>query len=288
MAKTEKPDLIFLGDSLSLPDGEEVCRELKQNSDLKDVPVVMILSGDQKELEPDLRRTGADGFITRPFDPSEIVGRVRGLFEKDETPPAGEEPKADKDLPSGKDDRPDEREIRETAPEKGEMKSEDALNIVDTSDLVDGPDPSSPATDEEVAHGFDWFLHELRKEAQEDEKADSHVDEKLSPSEDKISVEGAESKKETQIYEIGEHEKGYEEFLRDLKLDLEEPDKKEAPRAGPSAAGAIGRSRFDQLLSDLKDKISERVAQELTKKITPEFLERIIREEMTKLAKESS
>lgn len=281
VAKANKPDLIFLNDSMSILNGEQVLRELKQNKSLKDIPVVMLLSGDKTDKEKELKQIGADAFITKPFNPREILDHVRRLLEKEKTFPSEDERKATKDLPPGEDQKSDEKETQKTAPSVQKEKSEDILDIVATSDLVEGFESS--ASDEEKAHGFDWFMSELKRETQEDEKTNSHPEKKPILSEEKISGKQADLREENKIYEIDEHEKGYEDFLKKLKKEVEETDKVKS-----SATDEFSQSGFDKLFSDLKEKISERVAKEVTKKISPEFLEKIIREEIAKLGKDSS
>lgn len=287
VAKANKPDLIFLNDSMSILNGEQVLRELKQNKSLKDVPVVMLLSGDKTDKEQKLKQIGADAFITKPFNPGDILDHVGRLLETEKTSPfhrilrTEDERKATKDLPPGEDQKSDEKETQKTAPSVQKEKSEDILDIVATSDLVEGFESS--ASDEEKAHGFDWFMSELKRETQEDEKANSHPEKKPILSEEKISGKQADLREENKIYEIDEHEKGFEDFLKELKQEVEETDKVKS-----SATNEFSQSGFDKLFSDLKEKISERVAKEVTKKISPEFLEKIIREEMAKLVKDSS
>ena len=281
VAKANKPDLIFLNDSMSILNGEQVLRELKQNKSLRDVPVVMLLSGDKTDKEKELKQIGADAFITKPFNPREILDHVRRLLEKEKTFPSEDERKATKDLPPGEDQKSDEKETQKTAPSVQKEKSEDILDIVATSDLMESLESS--ASDGEKVHGFDWFMSELKRETQEDEKTNSHPEKKPILSEEKISGKQADLREENKIYEIDEHEKGYEDFLKELKVEVEETDKVKS-----SATDEFSQSGFDKLFADLKEKISERVAKEVTKKISPEFLEKIIREEIAKLGKDSS
>ncbi len=261
VAKANKPDLIFLDDSLSVLNGEQVLIELKQSKTLEDVPVVMLLSRDQTDKVQKLKQIGADAFIAKPFNHREILDHVRRLLEK---------------------------ETQKTASPTHRGNSEDVLDIVETSDLVEEFEPSDPASNREPIHGFDWFMAELKKEAEEHKKANSLPEKKPILSEQKISEEKPDYKKESKIYEIDEHEKGYEDLLSELKQEVKESDKEKSTSVKPSTTEETSRSEFDQLFSDLKEKISERVANEVAKKISPEFLEKIIREELAKLRKDSS
>jgi DNA-binding response OmpR family regulator len=287
VVKTTRPDLVLLNSSLSVVDGEQVCRELRQNEDLKDVPVIMILSVDEKEKERKLKEIGVDSFVNKPFNPKEILEHVKRLLGEEEVASVEKEQKGRQNQAQREDDTSAKAEMKKTDSEKMEFKTEDSLNIVDTSDLVEGLGSSSPTADGDVAHGFDWFLHELKKEAQEG-KEDVPAKERASLSEETVPEEKVEPKEESKVSEINEKEKGYEEFVKDLKLDLGEPHIRQTQQAQPSGKADISASQLDQLFSDLKERIAERVAQEVAEKITPELLEKIIREEMTKVTSNSS
>jgi len=76
VAKTQVPDLILLDLVMPLMDGYEVCRRLKADSTMFDVPVIMLTSkaepGDKvKGLE-----MGAVDYVTKPFDEGELLARV--------------------------------------------------------------------------------------------------------------------------------------------------------------------------------------------------------------------
>jgi len=286
IAKTDKPDFIFLDNSMSVLNGDQVLRELKQNRKLKNVPVIMLLSEDEMERKQELKQVGVDAFIIKPFNPKDILDHVKGLLEKETSLPPEDEIKATEKLPFGEDEKSEEKETEKTAPPKGKKKSEDTLNIVETSELMESFEASDQASDEEEAHGFDWFMYELKKETPKHEKADTHLERKPIVSEQEIPDKKTDQKQESKIYKIDEHEKGYEDFLKDLKRELKEPDKEKSILVKPPATEEVSRSGFDHLISDLKEKISERVAQEVAKKITPEFLENIIREEIAKLEHE--
>src|SRR5438132_6438697 len=79
MVRSELPDLVLL--DILMPDmtGYEVCRRLREDPATRLLPVVMLTSsGDQDKVEA--IEAGADDFIARPFNPSELLSRVRSLL----------------------------------------------------------------------------------------------------------------------------------------------------------------------------------------------------------------
>lgn len=280
VAKAQKPDLIFLDDSLSIVNANQVCEKLKQSESLKDIPVVIYLPVDEKEREQELRRVGADAFISKPFNPKDILDYVKSVFRPEKIFSSEDEQKATEDLPPREDNALPKKETQKASSSIQKEKSKDILNIVETSDLLEEIDPS--ASGERMVHGFDWFMSELKKEAK-GEKKSSHPAKKPI-----ISGKEPGHKKESKIYKIDEDQRGFEDFLKELKQEVEETGAERSTPAKPAISEEINRPEFDQLFSDLKEKISERIAEEVAKKISPEFLERIIREEMSKISKDSS
>jgi len=73
--KREKPDLIILDIMMPKKNGFEVCRELKQSPQYREIPIVILSAKVQKEDKFWGRDAGADDYVTKPFDPLEL-GRV--------------------------------------------------------------------------------------------------------------------------------------------------------------------------------------------------------------------
>jgi len=74
------PDLVVLDYRMGVPDGFEVCREIKSNPRTGHVPV-LILTG-EAQLEQRLRGfdAGADDYLPKPFDARELLARVTALL----------------------------------------------------------------------------------------------------------------------------------------------------------------------------------------------------------------
>lgn len=87
--KNTIPDLFILDIMLPGIDGLEVCRQLRQSTRTKVVPIIM-LTAKSEEFDKVLGlELGADDYITKPFSVRELAARVKALFRRvnSATPP---------------------------------------------------------------------------------------------------------------------------------------------------------------------------------------------------------
>ncbi|CDZ79834.1 Alkaline phosphatase synthesis transcriptional regulatory protein PhoP [Candidatus Rubidus massiliensis] len=82
----EKPDLVILDIMLPGQSGLDVCRKIKSNPELKDIPVI-IISAKSEELDVILGlELGADDYVTKPFSPKVLFSRVRAVLRRGKEP----------------------------------------------------------------------------------------------------------------------------------------------------------------------------------------------------------
>jgi len=81
LAQNHSPDLIIL--DLMLPEisGWDVCRALRKKSD---VPIIMLTARDEVADKIVGLELGADDYVTKPFNPNELVSRVRAVLRRSE------------------------------------------------------------------------------------------------------------------------------------------------------------------------------------------------------------
>lgn len=77
------PDIILLDIGLPGIDGWEVLRRLRHDPGLSTVPVLIVTAHAQPELAAKAEDRGADGFITKPFRPSDLRNEVSALLARD-------------------------------------------------------------------------------------------------------------------------------------------------------------------------------------------------------------
>jgi putative two-component system response regulator len=74
------PDLVLLDVNMPYVDGFEVCRRLKSNPDTRLTPVVLVTALSATDDRVRGIKVGADGFLSKPVDHSELLAHVRSLL----------------------------------------------------------------------------------------------------------------------------------------------------------------------------------------------------------------
>ena len=83
LARRERPDLVISDVSMPRMDGLQFCREIRADSELKTVPILLV-SARQKDTESAVAglRAGADDYLEIPFDSARLVAKVSRLLER--------------------------------------------------------------------------------------------------------------------------------------------------------------------------------------------------------------
>ncbi len=77
-----QPDLIFMDIMMPRLDGYQTCALIKQNSQFRDTPVIMLSSKDGLFDRARGRIVGSDHYITKPFTREELLGAIsQHLFD---------------------------------------------------------------------------------------------------------------------------------------------------------------------------------------------------------------
>ena len=81
-ARKENPDLIILDLMLPKLDGYKVCRLLKFDEKYKHIPILMLTAKTQEKDKIVGMETGADEYITKPFDMDELMEKIKTYLNK--------------------------------------------------------------------------------------------------------------------------------------------------------------------------------------------------------------
>lgn len=77
-------DLIILDVMLPRKDGFEICRTLRRRA--IDTPIIMLTARNQVEDKVSGLKLGADDYLAKPFEPSELLARVEALLRRASSP----------------------------------------------------------------------------------------------------------------------------------------------------------------------------------------------------------
>ena len=79
LARQMIPDLIMLDVYMPDMNGDDVTRILKADKKLKHIPIILI-SATATALDRKAKECGADGHVTKPFEPEELMGTIKKLL----------------------------------------------------------------------------------------------------------------------------------------------------------------------------------------------------------------
>jgi two-component system phosphate regulon response regulator PhoB len=80
--RNERPDLVLLDLMLPDRDGLEICRKIRDDDELKRIPVIMVTAKDTESEVVLGLGVGADDYVTKPFNPQELVARVKAVLRR--------------------------------------------------------------------------------------------------------------------------------------------------------------------------------------------------------------
>jgi two-component system, OmpR family, alkaline phosphatase synthesis response regulator PhoP len=81
-ARKDGPDLIILDLMLPKLDGYKVCRLLKFDERYKHIPILMLTAKTQEKDKLLGKETGADEYMTKPFDIDKLLEKVKSYLSK--------------------------------------------------------------------------------------------------------------------------------------------------------------------------------------------------------------
>lgn len=84
-----QPDLILLDMMLPYIDGYELIKQLRQEKGWYDVPIIALSSLTREEDIVRAFRLGANDYVTKPFQPQELIARINRLIEKEHAQVSG-------------------------------------------------------------------------------------------------------------------------------------------------------------------------------------------------------
>ena len=86
LARTSRPDLILLDIMMPHMDGHQVCQNLKQNPELKDIPIIFLTARSDEQSEVRGLEEGADDFLSKPISIAKLMSRIKAVLRRAREP----------------------------------------------------------------------------------------------------------------------------------------------------------------------------------------------------------
>ena len=82
LIRSERPDLVLLDLMLPGMDGLSICRQMKSDGSLREIPIIIASAkGEESDVVIGLEM-GADDYLAKPFSPRELLARVKAVLRR--------------------------------------------------------------------------------------------------------------------------------------------------------------------------------------------------------------
>ena len=79
--KAELPDIVLLDAEMPEIDGWEACKLIKADPQTSKIPILMCTGHDLSEEPETLTEAGANGYISKPYNPAQMLEKVKAALE---------------------------------------------------------------------------------------------------------------------------------------------------------------------------------------------------------------
>lgn len=80
--RDQKPDLVLLDIVMPKLSGYQVCRKIKDDPEIKEIPVIMLTAKSDASTKFTAKDIGSEGYVTKPFDSEKLVEKINKLINK--------------------------------------------------------------------------------------------------------------------------------------------------------------------------------------------------------------
>ena len=80
--EAQRPDLILLDWMLPEKSGIDICRDIRNSNELRNIPIIMLTARGEEADKIEGLSIGADDYMTKPFSVPELIARIRALLRR--------------------------------------------------------------------------------------------------------------------------------------------------------------------------------------------------------------
>ncbi|MBO9665566.1 MAG: response regulator [Bdellovibrio sp.] len=318
VSKSYKPDIIFADVLLTKRNGYEVSQDIKNDPETANIPVVLMWSGFMEVDESKVTESKADDRLEKPFDADHLRNLVNSLVKKTAENPVSNFlsfPEMPDFEETPQESTPAVEEDVISLDAIPELSEDEALNLSVEGEEFSSVPLTSPRAEEEVDENG-WAHQDLTKfklnlpEAestdfaskfvipQDEELSNAHIEVSGNFEEISFDENGPDLTQQPTIVKpppavppedsfLGKVEKSVKDQM--MQTLTKGPTAKPQPKAAPNAQPKT-QSKMD-MDSEMMEKIVREEAREVIEsicwKVLPEIAERIVREELNKLLRDT-
>ena len=82
LIRKEKPNLVLLDLAIPTINGYELCKRLRKDDALKDIPIIFLTASQTDRIEAKTKGFTADDYLIKPFEPEELLEKVRKYLKE--------------------------------------------------------------------------------------------------------------------------------------------------------------------------------------------------------------
>ena len=82
VAKKNKPDLVLLDIMMPKMDGLEAVEIMRQDDDLKNIPIIFLTARSDEKTEVEGLNKGGDDYITKPISTTKLISRIKAVMRR--------------------------------------------------------------------------------------------------------------------------------------------------------------------------------------------------------------
>lgn len=82
VAKKNKPDLVLLDIMMPKMDGLEAVEIMRQDNDLKNIPIIFLTARSDEKTEVEGLNKGGDDYITKPISTTKLISRIKAVMRR--------------------------------------------------------------------------------------------------------------------------------------------------------------------------------------------------------------